>query len=223
MVRCADKSAGRVASSECRRSTCREESAEVREGSGAGGCQRSGYASMYTLTGHRAERPCTKSSFLGVLVCPHPILVRLPLQVDEVSVKRVRFLLRHRGVDPRPARGRAVFRHAVPQIASAQNYRVEPLMNIERHVAEIGNLTFERPRTAPVRLRRMTLVTEEFGVYARALLNLFWCGCLLGWLRHCGNVGLNRRHRPFATELERQQTRRAAFRLQRRHIAHAPE
>src|SRR5580704_5861694 len=117
-------------------------------------------------------------SFLGALVRPHPVLVTPPLQVDEVSVKCVGLLLRHRGVDPRPARGCAVFRHTVPQIASTQHNRVEALMNTERHVAKIGNLTFERPRTAPVRLRGMTLVTEEFGVYACAVLNRFPAGGL---------------------------------------------
>src|SRR5438445_83271 len=55
----------------------------------------------------------SKYSFLGALVCPRPVLVCLPLHIDEVGVKRVCFFLRHPGVDPRPARRGAESWHAL--------------------------------------------------------------------------------------------------------------
>src|SRR4029077_19692258 len=99
-----------------------------------------------------------KYSFLGALVCPRPLLVCLPLHIDQVRVKRVRFFLCHPGVDPRPARRSDVFRHAVLLVAAPQDNRVEALMNTERHVAEIGRLAIKRPRAAPIRVRGVTLL-----------------------------------------------------------------
>src|SRR5579864_457061 len=69
----------------------------------------------------------------------------------------------------------------------------------------------------------MTLVAEELGVDTRALSNLLRAARLLGWLRHGGNVGLNRWHRRLAAKLERQQACRSAFRFQSRHVARFPE
>src|SRR5262245_55431242 len=60
----------------------------------------------------------TTCSFFAGLQATRPVAVRFPLQIDEVGVQRVRFLLRHRGLDPRPARRCAVFRHAFDLVAA---------------------------------------------------------------------------------------------------------
>jgi hypothetical protein len=69
------------------------------------------------LAGERIRRVATCSLFAG-LQATRSVAVGFPLQIDEVGVQRVRFLLRHRGLDPRPARRRAVFRHAFDLVAS---------------------------------------------------------------------------------------------------------
>src|SRR5580693_7228097 len=96
-------------------------------------------------------------------------------------------------------------------------------MRIERHVAQVRHLAIECPGAASIRFRRVTLHTEELVVDTPALRNLFRGAGLLGWLRHRGNLGLDAWHRRVAAKLESQQARRAAFCLQSRHTARAPE
>jgi hypothetical protein len=64
-----------------------------------------------SLAGSHANRTRSVSS-------PRPVLVCLPLHIDEVGVKRVCFFLRHPGVDPRPARWSAESWHALRLVAA---------------------------------------------------------------------------------------------------------
>src|SRR5215471_11269460 len=96
-------------------------------------------------------------------------------------------------------------------------------MHTGGHVAEIGNLTVERPRAAAIGFGRVTLVAEELGVDARAPLNRFRAGGLFRWLRDVGNGGRNRWERRSAAKLERQQARGPALRFQGCHVAGSSE